>query len=214
VTLELVLATANAGKAAEISSIFSEALGDRVVLLPRPPDVPDVDETGLTLEDNARLKAQAIALATGLPAVADDTGLEVLALGGAPGVHSARYAGPDATPHDNIVKMLATLASVAPAERGARFRTVALVSWPSGRELVASGSVDGAIALAEQGDGGFGYDPIFVPGLADGGDPADGDGRTFAQLTSAEKNAISHRGGAFRALATLLAEAMGAEITE
>ena len=162
--------------------------------------MPDVDETGSTLEENARIKAHAIAAATGRPALADDTGLEVDALGGAPGVHSARYAGEEANPQKNVAKMLAELAQV-PAPRRARFRTVALISWPDGKELMADGTVEGEIADSVRGDGGFGYDPIFVP--------AGGDGRTFAQLTAAEKNAVSHRGRALRALAARLAAEEG-----
>lgn len=196
----LVLATANAGKVAEIATIFSASVGDSVVLVPRPDDIPEIDEHGDTLEANAFIKAQAIASATGLPAVADDTGLEVAALDGAPGVRSARYAGDDATPHDNVVKMLAELREV-PAPRPARFRTVAMIVWPGGDELVADGTVDGEIALAERGGGGFGYDPIFVP--------AGSGGRTFAEMGVEEKNAVSHRGRAFRALAERLAERMG-----
>jgi XTP/dITP diphosphohydrolase len=198
--LRIVLATANAGKVAEILSIFDESFGDRVLLLPRPADVPDIEEHGDTLEANAIIKAQAIAEATGMPAIADDTGLEVEALGGAPGVHSARYAGPDATPHDNVVKMLAELRAV-PAPRPALFRTVALIVWPDGDVLGVEGSVEGEIALAEKGGSGFGYDPIFIP--------AGSGGRTFAEMGVAEKNAVSHRGRAFRALAVRLAERMG-----
>jgi XTP/dITP diphosphohydrolase len=191
--LRLVLATANPGKVVEIEGL----LGDRVELVPRPAGVPDVVEDADTLEGNARLKAVALVAATGLPAVADDTGLEVEALGGAPGVRSARYAGEEGDAVRNVAKLLAELAARPdPADRRARFRTVALVRWPDGRELVAEGSVAGTIALERAGDGGFGYDPVFVP---DGGG-----GRTFAELTLAEKQAVSHRGRAFRALATLL----------
>ena len=191
--LRLVLATANPGKVVEIEGL----LGDRVELVPRPAAVPDVVEDADTLEGNARLKAVALVTATGLPAVADDTGLEVEALGGAPGVRSARYAGDEGDAVRNVAKLLAELAGRPdPADRRARFRTVALLRWPDGRELVAEGTVDGTIATARSGDGGFGYDPVFVP---DGGD-----GRTFAELTLAEKQAISHRGRAFRALAAQL----------
>jgi XTP/dITP diphosphohydrolase len=191
--LRLVLATANPGKVVEIEGL----LGDRVELVPRPADVPDVVEDADTLEGNARLKAVALVTATGLPAVADDTGLEVEALGGAPGVHSARYAGDDGDAVRNVAKLLAALAGRPdPADRRARFRTVALLRWPDGRELVAEGTVDGTIAPARSGDGGFGYDPVFVPDGAGG--------RTFAELPLPEKQAISHRGRAFRALAAQL----------
>ncbi len=204
--LRLVLATANPDKAAEIATL----LGDRpglaggaagVIVLPRPAHVPDVDETGETLLDNARLKAEALRDATGLAAVADDTGLEVDALGGAPGVYSARFAGPSATYDDNVTALLDALeragASV-PAERRARFTTIALVAFPDGSELWQSGSVDGWIASAPRGDRGFGYDPVFVPD--------EGDGRTFAELTADEKHALSHRGRAFSALAEALGQ--------
>ena len=188
--MRVVLATANPDKVREIEAILA---GTGVVLVPRPPEVPDVDETGETLEDNARLKAEALAAATGLPALADDTGLEVHALGGAPGVRSARYAGPAATYEDNVWALLAALARAADDDRRARFRTVALLRRPDGREVVAEGAVEGAIALSPRGEGGFGYDPVFVP--------AEGDGRTFAEMTPQEKNDLSHRGRAFRALA-------------
>ena len=187
--MRLVLASANPDKAAEIAAILS---GHE--LLPRPPNVPDVDETGSTLEENARLKAVALVEATGEAAVADDTGLEVAALGGAPGVYSARYAGEGATYADNVAKLLAALEGAT--DRRARFRTVALARFPDGREFVADGVVDGTIATDARGRAGFGYDPLFVP--------EGGDGRTFAEMTADEKHAISHRGRAFRRLSELL----------
>ena len=195
--MRLVLATANPDKAAEISAILAATLSD-LELAPRPAAVPDVDETGTTLVENARLKAAAIAAATGEAAVADDTGLLVDALGGAPGVWSARFAGEGATYADNVAKLLKELAGVAPDRRTARFETVALVRWPDGREVAATGAVEGVITTAARGDGGFGYDPVFVP--------AEGDGRTFAELSAEEKHALSHRGRAFRALAAELAK--------
>lgn len=188
--MRLVVASANADKVSEIAAVL-----DAVELLPRPSWVGDVVEDGLTLEDNARIKARAVMAATGRAAVADDTGLEVAALGGAPGVSSARYAGPDATYADNVAALLGALDGAA--DRTARFRTVALACFPDGREVVAEGVVDGEIATAPRGPGGFGYDPVFVP--------AEGGGRTFAEMTAGEKNAVSHRGRAFRALAALLA---------
>ena len=191
----VVLATANPGKAAEIAQV----LGDDVVLVPRPDHVPDVVEDADTLEGNARLKAVAIAEATGETALADDTGLEVDALGGAPGVHSARFASPDGQAAPNRRKLLAELARVdahEPHQRRARFRTVVLLRRPDGSEVLAEGVVEGHIASEQSGDGGFGYDSLFVP--------ADGDGRTFAAMTPDEKNAISHRGRALRALAEQL----------
>jgi XTP/dITP diphosphohydrolase len=191
---QLVLASANPDKTREIVAILTEALPG-LELKPRPAGLPDVVENGDTLVDNARLKAAAVAAAAGEPAVADDTGLEVAALGGQPGVFSARYAGEDASYADNVRKLLAALDGID--DRRARFRTVALVRWPDGRELVAEGSVTGTIALASRGTEGFGYDPVFVPD--------EGDGRTFAELGPEVKNRMSHRARAFRALATALA---------
>lgn len=190
--MRLVLATANPDKAVEIARILADA-GLGVDLVPRPTDVPEVDETGDTLVENARLKATTLAAATGLPAVADDTGLAIDALDGAPGVFSARFAGPDATDADNRALALARLAGVEADRRTARFTTVAVVCWPDGRELVAEGSVEGVVTAAARGVGGFGYDPVFAP--------TEGDGRTFAEMSAAEKHAISHRGRAFRTLA-------------
>ena len=187
--MRLVLATANPDKAAEIVAIL-----DGVELLPRPPGVSDVAETGETLEANARLKAVALVDATGEPAVADDTGLEVVALGGAPGVRSSRYAGSGATYADNCERLVRELAGAD--DRRARFRTVALVRFPDGREVAAEGAVEGTIARRPRGDAGFGYDRLFVPD--------EGDGRTFGEMTAAEKHALSHRGRAFRALAARL----------
>ncbi len=184
-----VLATANRDKAAEIGAL----LGAGVELLPRPDSVGEVEETGDTLEENARIKAQALVEATGLPAIADDTGLEVTALDGRPGVYSSRYAGEGASYAENVAKLLAEMAGRT--ERSARFRTVALALWPDGRELVADGEVTGRIAEEAGGSDGFGYDPVFVP---------DGENRTFAQMTLQEKNSVSHRGRAFRALGDLL----------
>ena len=194
-----VLASANRDKAAEIDAILGSMPG--VTLAPRPDDVPDVEETGKTLEDNARLKAVALAIATGMPAVADDTGLEVDALDGAPGVYSARFAGEGATYADNVAMLVSELDRVGadtPAARRARFRSVAFVAWPDGSELWVEGEVTGVITPDPRGEGGFGYDPLFAP---------DGfDGRTFAQMTADEKHSISHRGRAFRALAERLGE--------
>ena len=195
--MKLVLASANRDKAAEISAILTTAVPG-LLLDPRPADVPDVDETGLTLLENARLKAAAIAEATGEAAVADDTGLLVDALDGAPGVYSARFAGEDATYADNVAKLLKELDGVAPERRTARFETVALVCWPDGREVAATGAVEGVITTAPRGGRGFGYDPIFQP--------LEGGGRTFAELLPVEKHAVSHRGRAFRALAAELAK--------
>jgi XTP/dITP diphosphohydrolase len=187
-----VLATANSEKAAEIAAVLEE-VGAPVVLEERDPSIGAVDETGATLEENARLKAVAASEATGKPAIADDTGLEVDALDGAPGVHSARFAGEDATYADNCSLLLERLAGVVDGARTARFSTVAVARWPDGREVAALGTVEGSITTGARGVEGFGYDPVFVP--------AEGDGRTFAEMTAVEKHAVSHRGRAFRTLA-------------
>jgi XTP/dITP diphosphohydrolase len=196
--VRFVLATASPHKAREIADIVAELELD-VELVPRPPGVPDVDETGATLEENARLKARAVCEATGLAALADDTGLEVDALGGAPGVHSARYAsGPDGVPDvaRNIALLLERLHGVPDEDRTARFVTVAIACYPDGREAAAIGTVEGSIVRTPRpaaGGDGFGYDPVFVP--------SEGDGRTFAEMPAAAKHRISHRGRAFRTLA-------------
>ena len=193
-----VLASANVDKAAEIVAILAVVPG--LTLLPRPADIPDVEETGETLEDNARLKARALCEATGRAAVADDTGLEVEALDGAPGVYSARFAGEGASYAANVAKLLAELekvGAVGPGARRARFRSVAFVAHPDGTEVWVEGEVTGVITPEARGEGGFGYDPVFAP---------DGfDGRTFAEMSADEKHAVSHRGRAFRALAERLA---------
>jgi XTP/dITP diphosphohydrolase len=189
--VRLVLATANPDKGRELAALLSE-----FDVQPRPAAVPDVEETEDTLEGNARLKAAAVLQATGELAVADDTGLEVDALGGRPGVWAARYAGPGATYADNVAKLLAELGGTPAPARTARFRTVAVALFPDGREIVAEGVVEGTIAEAPRGEGGFGYDAVFVP---DGGD-----GRTFAEMTTEEKSVVSHRGRALREMAAQL----------
>lgn len=189
----LVCASANPDKVREIEAIL---LNCGVVLEPRPTEIADVEENADTLEGNARLKASAIALATGCAALADDTGLEVDVLGGAPGVRSARYAGEPSDADANIEKLLNELLAVGATtaqQRRARFRTVVLVQWSDGTETIATGAVEGHIALERVGDGGFGYDPLFIPD--------DGNGRTFAQMSADEKHAMSHRGRALRTLA-------------
>ncbi len=199
--LRLVVASANKDKAKEIVAVLSAAMA--VELVPRPDDVPDVVEDGETLLDNARLKARALVVATGEAAVADDTGLEVEALGGAPGVFTARYAGEDATYADNVAKLLRELGALSDGggARRASFRTVALAAFPDGSEVWSEGVLEGTIATEARGANGFGYDPVFVPAAAE-----DGHGRTFAEMTGEEKDAVSHRGRAFRALAARLAE--------
>ena len=190
--LRVACASANPHKVAEIIDL----MGGVVDLMPRPQHLADVVEDADTLLGNARLKAVAVCAATQLPALADDTGLEVDALDGAPGVITARFAGEGATDAQNRQKMLVQLEGKDAAHRSARFRTVALLRFPDGREIVAHGICEGSIALHEIGDRGFGYDALFIP--------ADGDGRTFAQMTIEEKHELSHRGRAFRALAKLL----------
>jgi XTP/dITP diphosphohydrolase len=198
--LRFVLASANPDKVTEIVAVLSAVLP--VELVPRPAEVPDVVEDAESLLGNARLKARALVAATGLAALADDTGLEVDALGGAPGVYAARYAGEDATYADNVAKLLRELASLADGGglRRAHFKTVALAAFPDGTEVWAEGVMEGTIAPGPRGSNGFGYDPVFEP---DGGD-----GRTFAEMQPSEKDARSHRGRAFRALADLLAESV------
>jgi XTP/dITP diphosphohydrolase len=188
--ITFVCASANPDKVAEIEAI----LAGLVTLLPRPPEVPDVVEDADTLVGNARLKAQALVDATGMAAVADDTGLEVDALDGHPGVHSARYAGDGCSYADNRSKLLGELDGVA--DRRARFRTCVVARWPDGAEVVVDGVCEGVITDRERGDRGFGYDSVFVP--------VDGDGRTFAEMSESDKHAVSHRGRAFRALVEAL----------
>ncbi len=190
--LQLVCASANPDKVAEIQRLLAGV----VELLPRPADVPDVVEDAGSLLGNARLKAAALCAATGAPAVADDTGLEVVALDGAPGVDAAYYAGPDATYADNRAKLLAELEGVA--DRTAAFKTVAIVVWPDGSEVAVEGVCPGVITTVERGEVGFGYDSVFQPDEAGGA--------TFAEMGVEAKNAISHRGRAFRALLAELSE--------
>lgn len=185
-TRRVVSATANPGKIAEILTI----VGDALEIEPRPAGVPEVVEDADTLEGNARLKATALVAATGLPALADDTGLEVDALGGRPGVHTGRFAGEGVSDAENRAHLLAALAGQS--DRRARFRTVVLLRAVDGTEILAEGECRGTIADGERGARGFGYDSLFVPD--------DGDGRSFAEMTAAEKDAISHRGRAIRDL--------------
>lgn len=193
----LVCASANPDKVREIESILAQC---GIEIEPRPSTIPDVVEDADTLEGNARLKAHALREATGLSALADDTGLEIAALGGSPGVRSARYAGEPSDSAANIEKVLDELMRAGATERDqrrARFRTVILLQWADGSETISEGTVDGWIALQPLGDGGFGYDSIFIP--------EEGDGRSFAQMAPEEKHAISHRGRALRELAEVLA---------
>lgn len=192
----LVLASLNHAKATEIARILSEeGLAYEVVSLGDFPGVTLPPETGATFAENALAKAKHVAATTGLPAIADDSGLEIDALGGEPGVRSARYAGDDATDEQRYRKVLGFLGDIPDERRRARFRCTAAYAAPDGQTLVAEGTCEGRIAQQPAGTGGFGYDPIFLP---------EGETCTMAELTPAEKDAISHRGRAFRALARLL----------
>jgi XTP/dITP diphosphohydrolase len=193
----LVLATRNRHKVGELSRILAAA---RLAVDLHPVDdfarVPDVAETGLTFADNALLKARTVAAATGRPAVADDSGLCVDALAGMPGVFSARWAGRHGDDRANLELLLAQLSDVPDDMRGAHFACAAALVTPEGREVVEEGRLEGTLTRAPRGTGGFGYDPVLQP---------TGETRTTAEMTSEEKDAISHRGRAFRALVPHLA---------
>lgn len=181
----LVVASKNGDKIAEIESVL-ESVGLDIEIV-RGLEWSDVEETGKTLEENALLKARAVVTATGLPSVADDTGLEVRALDGAPGVRTGRYAGPAATYNDNVARLLGELEGVA--ERQATFRTVIALVTPDGGVTLSEGLLEGQIAHAPRGELGFGYDPVFEV-----------EGRTLAEMTRSEKNDFSHRARALRNL--------------
>lgn len=185
----LVVASKNPDKIQEIEEVLGET-GVAVEIV-RGLDWPDIEETGDTLEENAVLKARAVMEVVGLPAVADDTGLEVTALDGRPGVRTARFAGEDATYSDNVRHLLHEMDGVE--DRRARFRTAVALVMPDGEEIVVDGSLDGVIAEAARGNGGFGYDPVFEV-----------EGRTLSEMGVAEKNKISHRARALRSLANVL----------
>jgi XTP/dITP diphosphohydrolase len=190
---QVVLATRNEHKLVEIGRILAGA-GVAVELVPVSAfaGVGDVVETGLTFADNTLLKARAVAAATGLPALADDSGISVDAMNGMPGVFSGRWAGKHGDDAANLDLLLAQLADVPEADRGAAFVCVAALVAPDGRNVVREGRVAGRLLRARRGSGGFGYDPIFVP---------EGETRTTAEMTPAEKDTISHRGRAFTAIA-------------
>ncbi|MFE5207454.1 RdgB/HAM1 family non-canonical purine NTP pyrophosphatase [Streptomyces sp. NPDC056600] len=197
----IVLATRNAGKITELRAILAEAgLTHELVGAEEFPEVPDVKETGVTFAENALLKAHALARATGLPAVADDSGLCVDVLNGAPGIFSARWAGRHGDDLANLELLLAQLSDIAEEHRGAHFACAAALALPDGTERVVEGRLEGTLRLAPAGTGGFGYDPILQPL---------GETRTCAELTAAEKNAISHRGKAFRELVPVVRELLG-----
>ncbi len=207
----VVLATKNRGKVRELIALLDEPRIELVSLADvLPPDF-DVEETGTTFEANARLKAEAVAKLAGLPALADDSGLEVDALGGRPGVYSKRYAGPHATDADNNARLLEELSGVSADARTARFVCVLALAEPvapgshepgsSHTQLIVRGACEGRIAEAARGTSGFGYDPLFVPDELEG--------RTLGEATPAEKNGLSHRGHALRALRPELVRWLG-----
>jgi len=199
---EIVLATRNRHKGEELAALLGD-LGIRIRTLEDFPAAPEVDEDGTTCEANAIKKAAEIARATGVAAVADDTGLEVDALGGRPGVFAARYAGEHATYEDNCRKLLQELAGVPTMKRTARFLTVAAIALPGGDVRVAQGILEGLITEESIGDRGFGYDPVFlVPAF----------GKTLAELTAEEKNRISHRAKAFLQAKEMLRDIMSESI--
>lgn len=192
--MKFIIATHNKKKLSELERILSplgiEAVTDKMLGIA----LDEVEETGETFKENAALKARAACLQSGLPAIADDSGLMVDALDGAPGVYSARYAGEGASDGERISKLLKALENVPAQARTARFVSCVCCVLPDGRELYAQASCEGHIAHAPQGSGGFGYDPVFLQS----------DGRTFAELSAEEKDKISHRGGALRLFAEKL----------
>ncbi len=199
---EILLATRNPDKVRELAALLGD-LGISIRTLVDFPTAPEVEEDGTTCEANALKKAREMASVTGLPSVADDTGLEVDALGGRPGVFTARYAGGNATYEDNCRKLLKELGGVPPARRTARFVTVAALAMPGGHTQVVTGTLGGVIAEGFVGTQGFGYDPVFfVPEL----------GRTLGELTAEEKNRISHRAKAFRSMADILRPLTGRKL--
>ena len=197
-SVRVLVATRNPKKLVELQRILDEALGTGEVILLHLGDVPpydEVPETGLTFADNALLKAREGAVHTGLPTVADDSGISVDALNGMPGVFSARWAGGHGDDAANLNLVLAQISDVDDAHRGARFVCAAALVLPDGREFTVSGEMLGHLARAPRGTNGFGYDPIFVP---------EGLTITSAEMEPADKDTISHRGKAFRALAPLI----------
>ena len=191
--MRYIVATHNNKKLNELSRILVplgiEAVTDRDLGL----SLPEVEENGATFEENAFLKADSACRATGLPAIADDSGLCVDALDGAPGLYSARFAGEGATDAEKIEKLLTALEDVPEEKRTARFVSAICCVFPDGKTLYARGECEGTIAFAPSGEGGFGYDPVFVT-----------DGNSFAQMTAEEKDAVSHRGRALRAFSKVL----------
>ena len=195
----IVVATRNRGKLAEIREALA-GLPLELIAADEIPGAPAVEESGETFFDNAAQKALALARHSGLPALADDSGLEVEALGGAPGIYSARYAGPAATDADNIEKLLAELSGRPGASRSARFVAVIALALPGGGIISARGECEGEITREPRGEGGFGYDPVFFHPRF---------GRTFAEISSAEKLSVSHRGAALRILRGRITDWLG-----
>ena len=192
----LVVASKNARKLREIVRICGDWPVGWVTVADDGVDWPDIDEPHETYLDNALAKAREVASHVGLPAIADDSGIEVDTLGGAPGPRSARFAGVDATDAANLAKLLDAIRDEPAERRTTRYRCVAAVAWPDGASVWAEGTCEGTLVDEPRGEGGFGYDPAFVP---------DGEERTMAELSDGEKDAISHRGRAFRAVRDLLA---------
>jgi len=194
---KLLVGTNNPGKVREYEELLSDLPGTLEITFPAQEGLAlDVEESGDTFEENARIKALAYAQASGLPSLADDSGLEVDALGGAPGVHSARYAGPASNDVDRYRKLLDALSHVPAGQRAARFRCVVALALPDGTLHTAGGTCEGEIGFAPRGEHGFGYDPVFIV--------AGYDGRTLAELPSDVKNEISHRARALAAIQPVL----------
>lgn len=197
-TVRVVLATRNARKLDELRRILDDAgLGIELIGTEAFADLPDIPETGTSFAANALLKARAVAAHTGLPAIADDSGLAVDALNGMPGIYSARWAGRHGDDRANLELLLGQLADVPEGRRGAAFHCAAAVVTPDGEERFVEGTLEGTVIDAPRGRNGFGYDPVFVPR---------GEARTTAEMSPEEKDAMSHRGRALRALVPVLAD--------
>jgi XTP/dITP diphosphohydrolase len=191
----IAIATQNPHKLRELARICREWPVEWLTVQNHPGPWPEVEEPYDTYLDNALEKARAVSRVLGVPAVADDSGIEVDGLDGAPGPRSARYAGEDATDAENLERLLVAIARFLPEHKTARYRCVAAIAWPAGPELHAEGVCEGTLIGDPRGTGGFGYDPAFVP---------EGETRTMAELPDQDKDRISHRGKAFRALAEQL----------
>lgn len=196
--MQFIIATNNAHKLVELERILAPLSIDATSPKAKGISLDDVEETGKTFEENALLKAKAACQKTGLPAVADDSGLCVDAIGGMPGVYSARYAGDGATDTQKIQKLLTALEGVPAEKRTARFVSAVCCVWPDGQTLTVRGECEGCIGFKPLGENGFGYDPVFMVGE-----------KSFAQLSAGEKDAISHRGRALVKLQEALKEKLG-----